>query len=123
MYFDDASLATSVSEPSSLALLGMGLGLPFYFWRRNSQLAHSLTKRPLDMVGWLLVFENKFPKSNHLSREGLRSLLQSMKRFQITELNLSRRGHRPESNPPASHPGKQHGRLDCRRSRRPRPGS
>ena len=38
MYFDDASLTTSVPEPLSLALLGMGLGLPFHFWRRrNSQ--------------------------------------------------------------------------------------
>jgi hypothetical protein len=38
MYFDDASLTTLVPEPSSLALWGMGLGLPFYFWRRrNSQ--------------------------------------------------------------------------------------
>ena len=45
----------------------MGLGLPLYSWRRrNSQLAHSLTKRPLDMAGWLLFFENEFPKSNYL---------------------------------------------------------
>ena len=88
-----------------------------------ASLAHSLTKRPLDMAGWLLFFENELPKSNCLSREGLRSPLQSVKRFQITELNLSRRCHRPECNPPASHPEKQYGRPDCRRSHRPRPGS
>lgn len=57
MYFDDASLTTSGPEPSSLALLGLAMGLPFCFWRRrNSQLAHRLTKRPLDMVGWLFLF-------------------------------------------------------------------
>jgi hypothetical protein len=35
VYFDNASL-TTVPEPSILALLGMGLSLPFYFLRRRS---------------------------------------------------------------------------------------
>jgi hypothetical protein len=35
MYFDNASL-TVVPEPSSLALLCMGLGIPFYFLRRRN---------------------------------------------------------------------------------------
>jgi hypothetical protein len=35
VYFDDASLIPA-PEPSSLALLGMGLGIPFYFWRRRN---------------------------------------------------------------------------------------
>jgi hypothetical protein len=35
VYFDDLTL-TAVPEPSSLALLTAGLGLPFYFWRRRN---------------------------------------------------------------------------------------
>jgi Carbohydrate binding domain/PEP-CTERM motif len=37
LYYDNASLTvTPVPEPSSLVLLAMGLGLPFYFWRRRN---------------------------------------------------------------------------------------
>ncbi|HKI69198.1 MAG TPA: PEP-CTERM sorting domain-containing protein, partial [Verrucomicrobiae bacterium] len=34
VYFDNASM-TIVPEPSTLALLAMGMGLPFYFIRRR----------------------------------------------------------------------------------------
>jgi hypothetical protein len=36
VYFDDLSLV-AVPEPSSLALLSAGLGIPFYFWRRRNR--------------------------------------------------------------------------------------
>jgi PEP-CTERM motif len=35
VYFDNLNL-TAVPEPSSLALLGAGLGIPFYLWRRRN---------------------------------------------------------------------------------------
>ena len=34
-YFDDAALTAPVPEPSSLALVTMGLAVPFYFIRRR----------------------------------------------------------------------------------------